>query len=211
MRKMTWAVLLGAAILVNGCGTSYPLDLTEEEWEAMSPEERAETRKKQAALDKAEEERRAAEAKAREAEARERAEELAKARREADYGQRVQCVLRDAEARFAGRWRAIEPITLDLATGMELAVDLAEPAEGGLRYSDEGYASFDGQTVQICDRPADERRDTDRCARLLGTFKDYRRGLRETVKGRDFLRGQLRCDLVPQTQLGPNVIINQNR
>ena len=209
MRRTTWALFVGIGLLTNACGTSYPLDIPEEEWKAMSVEERAEARQTDAELQRAAEERRAAEAEARAAEARERVEELAKARRQADYGERVQCVLRDAKAHLAGTWRSIQPVTLDLVTGMEVEVELAETVDDGLRYSDEGYASFNGQTVQICDHSADQRDGSDNCARLLGTFKDYQRGVKQTIKGQHFLRGYLRCDLVPQVHSQPNVIINQ--
>ena len=193
-------------ILLTGCGISYPLDIPEEEWQAMSQRERTEARLKQGQLERAEEQRREAEAAARAAKARERTEELSKARREADYGQRVQCVLRQAEGNFAGEWRSIESVTLDLVTGVEVEIELSE-VEDGFYYTDKGYASFNGQVVQICDRSADTRRNANRCARLLGTFKDFNRGIHDNIRGYRFLRGHLRCDLVPWSRPNGDVII----
>lgn len=46
------------------------------------------------------------------------------------------------------------------------------------------------------DRLAEQRR-SGICVRELGTFSDYRRGIRRTVVADEFLRGQLRCSLVP--------------
>lgn len=173
----------------------------------MSQEDRTEARLKQGQLARAEEQRREAEAAAQAAKARERTEELSKARREAEYGQRVQCVLRQAEGYFAGDWRSIESVTLDIVTGVEVEIELSQ-VDDGFHYTDKGYASFDGQVAQICEHPADERRKANRCARLLGTFKDFNSGVGDKVKGRRFLRGHLRCDLVPLSRSNGGVIIH---
>ena len=209
MRRLNCNLLLGIGLALGGCGSSYPLDMPESEWKAMSPQERIDARQMQADLEKAREKRRAKEAEAREAEARKRAEELAKARREADYGERVQCVFKNVKAYMGGDWRSVTPVAMDLVTGGEFEIELAEPREGGLNYSTEAYVDFDGQTVRICDRREDRRRYDDRCARMLGTFKDYERGLRETVQGPDFVRGRLRCELVPKSYSGGDIIIER--
>lgn len=206
MKAIGLFALVTLIAALAGCA-SYPLDIPEEEWESMGADARAEARREQAKLERAREERRIAEAAARKAEAAQRAEELAKARRTAGYGERVQCVLQDGEAYLAGNWRRIEPVALDLVEGMELEITLAEPASSGLRYHTTGYAVFDGQTIQICERPAGERRDFDGCARMLGTQRDYRRGLAERVKGEQFLRSHLRCDLVRDNDAARRLII----
>lgn len=207
MQLVSAMVMLTALFLISGCGASYPLDIPKEEWKEMSVENRIEARQKAAELERAREERRAAEAAAREAEALKSAEELSKARREADYGQRVQCVLRNAEGYLGGDWRSVEPIAIDLVTGLEIKVELTEASDDGLHYSREGYASFNGQTVQICDRAADSRSVRSRCARLLGTFQEFRHGLSDAIQHDRFLRGHLRCDLVPPTGAGGGQII----
>lgn len=192
-----WASGLACLFALAACAPRYPLDIPEAQWQGMTTEQRLHAQEKQAELDSAAERRRAAEARAREAEAARKQAELDTRRREARYGERVQCVLSEAEAHLGGRWRSVEPVALDLVRGVELAFDLAERGGDGLRYRTTAHADFDGQTLRICREAGADHRDGQGCARLLGTFNDYRRGLDQGVEAARFLRGRMRCDLVP--------------
>ena len=183
--------LLLLLVVLTACGTRHPLGITDDEWEAMSVEQRIQAREQQAALDKAAAERRAEEARLREAEERRLLMELEVRRGEAAYGERVQCVLSRAEAYLGREWREMEPIALDLVTGIEVAYELVQIGPRS-RYSTDVYAAFDGQTVSLCRYSNSSRQ----CARMPGTQRDYRRGIQQPVVAEDFLRGQLRCNLV---------------
>lgn len=189
--------LAAVMFALAACGPRYPLGIDEALWQTMSAEDRIRAHEQQALLDRAAAERRAAEARAREAEAQHRQAVLAQARRDARYGERVQCVLADAEARLGGKWRRVEPVALDLVQGVPLPFDLTEPS-GRIRYRSPVHAKFDGQTVILCRGEVGRERSDDRdCARMLGTQADYRRGMEAYINAPNFLRGHLRCDLVP--------------
>lgn len=182
--------------VLNACGTRYPLGINESQWQTMGSEERLRAYEQQAALDQAATERRAAEARVREAEAQRQQMALAQARRGAHDGERVQCVLEDAEARLGGKWRRVEPVALDLVHSIPLPFNLIETS-GHLRHRTQAHAGFDGQTVTLCRGDVSRERGEDRaCARMLGTLADYRRGMEARVEAPHFLRGRLRCELV---------------
>ncbi len=194
---MKHALIAGlCALFLTGCFATYPLNLSEEEWEALSPEERLAAREKQAELDRAAAERRTAEAQAREAEAARQLAELEVRRREAGYGERLQCVMEQGELRSGSRWRAVEPFAVDVVEGMDVPFDYREQDRGRHR-SNDGNAQFDGTTLTLCAERWASRPDSDYCVRVLGTFEDYRRGLRTSVDSERFLRGDIRCQLAP--------------
>jgi hypothetical protein len=190
--------LISTLILVivglSACGPHYPLGIAEEQWLNMNTEQRLQAQEKQAELNKAKAERQAAEARAREAEATRQRIELETRRREARYGERVQCVLSKAEVKLGGKWRDIEPVAVDLVQGMELAFNLTEL---GKSYRTQGYAQFDGQSVDLCRDAGGDRRNSNYCASVLGTTADFQRGINQHIDSPNFLRGHLHCDLMP--------------
>lgn len=202
-------VLLLALFVLFSCAPRYPLGIPEVEWRGMDPAQRLQAHEKQAELDRAAAQRRAAEARAREEAAARRQAELVEQRRRAAYGERVQCVLDPAEARIFRGWRAVEPVALDLVSGIEIEVALRETAGRTVRSSATAYAAFDGQTVSICrDKEAGSRRSGP-CLRLLGTFEEFRRGINKAVEAPDFLRGRLRCNLAPAADMPLRLIIER--
>lgn len=192
--KLITTLLLFA---LAGCAASYPLGIPESQWQTMSTEQRFQAQQKQAELDRAAAEQRAADARAREAEAVRQTAELDARRRDAKYGDRVQCVFSDAEAHLGGKWRSIEPVALDLVRGMEVALNLTEPSSHRVSYRTPAYARFDGQTLSLCRDADNDRRNQSACVRVLGTFADYRRGIDHHIDSANFLRGRLHCDLAP--------------
>lgn len=186
-----------------GCAASYPLGIPESQWQTMSTEQRFQAQQKQAELDRAAAEQQAAEAKAREAAAVKQTLELETRRRDANYGERVQCVFSEAEAHLGGKWRSMESLAMDLVQGMEVALNLTETSGRTMRYRTVAYARFDGQTLSLCRDADSDRRNQSACIRVLGTFADYRRGINQRIDSERYLRGRLRCDLAPTQGMQP--------
>lgn len=106
-------VNLIVALLLSACA-SYPLGMSEAQWLALTPEQQYDAQIKQAELDRQREARRLAEQQAREQALKEQQAQLALARNNANYGERVQCVLQNSELYINKKWRASEPLALDL-------------------------------------------------------------------------------------------------
>ncbi|AGX87740.1 hypothetical protein [Candidatus Symbiobacter mobilis] len=187
------AFLLLTCMALAACAPHHPLGIADDHWQALSNEQRLQAYGEQAAIDRAENERQAAEARASEAEALRKNAELAERRRVARDGERVQCVLGDAEASIGNRWRKIEPVALDLVLGLRVPLTLIEPADRSIRRRMAANATFDGQIVSLC--PGDSADDDPgNCVRMLGTYGDYRRGIDQRIDSSHFLRGRLRCE-----------------
>ncbi len=103
------------------------------------------------------------------------------------------CVLQNSELYFNKKWRASEPLALDLLAKQPAQAVKQSTADG--RYGFTLYAQFDGQTLSLCRHENSRRQE---CALMLGTFNDYHRGLRQTIQQDNWLRGQLRCQFVPK-------------
>ena len=198
MRAFTMALCgLLAVLWLSGCAPRHPLGIPDEQWQTMSLEQQLQARERQAELDRARAEQRAKEAQAREAEAARQLAELEQQRRDARYGERVQCVLSSAEARLNRQWRPVEPLALDLVRGFELPFELQQSDGRPISHRGRGYALFDGQIVTLCPQSGQHASRPVACLRLLGTLRDYHSGLDQTLAAPDFLRGRLRCHLVP--------------
>ncbi|MBB5020783.1 hypothetical protein [Desulfurispira natronophila] len=195
--------LLLSLIVLSGCGPRYPLGIDEDQWFAMTPQQQLQAHKQQAQLDEAralqreaEAEERAIQARVREMELARELAELEKLRCDARYGDRVQCVLTNPEHYRSGQWRSIEPLAFDLVRGHDgLSISLLEHSGSTTRQRGNIHVSFDGQTTAICDK--EPSRSSRTCIRVVGTFEDYRRGIRQRVGVENFLKGQLRCSLAP--------------
>ncbi|MBJ6909051.1 hypothetical protein JG661_07000 [Vibrio cholerae] len=180
------------ALLLTACA-SYPLGMSEAQWLALTPEQQYDAQLKQAELDRQREARRLAEQQAREQALKEQQAQLELARENAKYGERVQCVLQNSELYFNKKWRASEPLALDLLAKQPAQAVKQSTADG--RYGFTLYAQFDGQTLSLCRHENSRRQE---CALMLGTFNDYHRGLRQAIQQDNWLRGQLRCQFVPK-------------
>src|SRR3990172_11952338 len=105
-------------VLVYGCATRYPLGLKEEQWQALSPQQRAEYTTKQYQID--EERRKRQEEYGRQKE-REEAEaiRLEKERilqlyRNARYGDIIQVNISDGSIAFISETKTYQPLSFDL-------------------------------------------------------------------------------------------------
>ncbi|RFA30809.1 hypothetical protein CAI21_04710 [Alkalilimnicola ehrlichii] len=187
--------LLGLLVLVvAACTTRYPLGMSESEWLSLSPEQQIDAREREerlnleAAQQRAEQARQRAEAERREQEA------LEQRRREAGFGERIQCVLDGAQVRAGSRWEEAHPLGLDLIVGETADFRILE--RGSATRGGSGQASFDGQLVELCDRAGRH------CEVIAGTSRDFQRGVRRQLEIDGLLRGELRCELaepLPQT------------
>ncbi len=185
-------LLLCFTAWLAGCGPSYPLGIAEQEWLQMSLEQRTQAYEKQAEFDHAARLKRIEQEQQRQQLLLQQQAQLEQQRQQSSYGERVQCVLDNAQVKLSGKWRDIEKLALDLPLNLPVAFTVHEDRDRS-RYSTNGNAFFDGQTVYLC-RSMQLNSD---CARLIGTRNDFRRSLQQQVASRDFLRGRLRCDLVP--------------
>ena len=190
-KTLCW--VLGAWIL-TGCSL-HPLGIDDDEWARMSQTDQLRAYEKQAELDKVRAEAQARERQAQaEAEAR-KYEAMAEMRRNAQYGDIVQCVLDPVDVLYSSDWVALKPQVFDLVRGEERALSLQEQIK---HYGTKTRVSFaeSGLEVRLCrdDYYANRR---DGCFRLLGTSRDFQRGLRKDFMIDGFMKGTLRCDLKP--------------
>lgn len=189
-------VNLLALLALSACAARYPLGIPEDQWLGMTTEQRLQAQQKQSEQDRASDERLAADARAREAQAMRQRTELELRRSQARPGERVQCILADAQARLGGKMRAIEAVAMDVVQGTFAEVALSEPSGQTMRYRTTVYAHFDDQTLSICQDENDDPLRSGTCARILGTYADYRRGISQRINDPRFLQGRLKCDLV---------------
>ncbi len=97
-------------------------------------------------------------------------------------------------------------IALDVVQGMILEKEIKDVRHGFVRGKEMVYAGLDGQTLSICDRKKDvQRQASGDCVHLLGTFQEYRQGVKSTLKSSRFLRGRIRCDLAPGEGMPPRL------
>ncbi|WP_421863145.1 hypothetical protein [Motiliproteus sp.] len=187
-------MILLLLLLLSGCIASNPLRIPDEEWAQLSREEQLQAYQQQAEIDKVRIQARAQERQAElAAEARIKEQQLA-LRRHARYGDLVQCVLEPLQVRFSGKWKSAQPVAFDLVRGEVRAIEL-EDKRG--RYQRTGWVSFDetGQAVEICRQSPNYSNNS--CDRLLGTTKEFHRGLQQQIDIERFAQGTLRCDLKP--------------
>ncbi|HKJ76121.1 MAG TPA: hypothetical protein VKA64_02870, partial [Gammaproteobacteria bacterium] len=177
------------------------------EWTAMTPEQRTRAYEKQAELDRAAQARRAQEAEARREAERRRREAIEERRRNAGYGDILQCVLKKARVRFWDDWERIEPVAFSVVRGQVMPVALREEGDG-VRRSGKAWVGFDrnGQVLAVC-RNKFEPDELRGCARVVGTFEMFRQGVQERIEARDFLKGTLRCDFAPTEDMPPRIIL----
>ncbi|ADU66401.1 hypothetical protein Selin_1671 [Desulfurispirillum indicum S5] len=210
------AMVVFFTLFLSACGTKLPLGMDEAEWNTLSSQQRLDARAKQAELDQAREQRRTAEAqqqaaqtRLRELEAARQLAELEKFRCEARYGDRVQCVLHEAQIYRSRQWQSVQPIALDVVRGTEVEAAVHQQSERSLRTIDSVFGTFDGQTFTICRDSGSRSLSQHNCIRLVGTFEDFRRGINRPVEAPEFLRGKLRCSLAPAEGMPSEIIIRR--
>jgi hypothetical protein len=207
--SLRWAILISAFLLLLlplACGPRHPLGIPDEQWKGMTSEEQIQARHRQAELNRAAAEERAAQARLQAAEAEARKAELEAMRRNAAFGDRVQCVLDQAQVRMHRDWNPVNMVGFDLVKGIEESFTMEITAGKLSRMPVDGHARFDGQSIILCRFPDEDDFHPDYCARLVGTRRELQQGLDGFVTAPDFLRGRLRCDLPPSDESRPVLV-----
>lgn len=195
MQSVRYLVLLTLTLGLIACGPYHPMGISDEEWQTLTPAERMQARELQAEVDKARAAERAEKARIRaEQEAREQAL-IDERRANPKYGERVQCVLTAGQSKLSSKWRVIESVAVDLVVGEKQEFDVRHLRDGRTRYSRIGYASFDGQRVNMC-LHSNSIPTSNQCASLVATTRQFDRGISQNISSKDFVRGKMRCDLV---------------
>ncbi len=189
-------------VWLSAC-SSYPLGMSKAQWEALTPDEQFKAQQQQVELDQQRAQQRAAEARQRALALEQERAALALRRQQASYGEHLQCVLSEAQAKLGGRWRAVEPLAMDLIIAEQASYTLAHIEKGYVRYSQPVYARFDGQTLRLCEYEGDMA-DQRLCAKIIGTFGDYQRGFNQPLSSSDYIQGRVRCQFVPKGGYRPS-------
>ncbi len=199
-QKSPLLILLSLTLLLTGCFSTNPLRIPDEEWKQLSREEQMRAYEKQAELDKVRLEAEARERAAQiEAEARKQ-QALLELRQNAEYGDLVQCVVEPLQVKFYSKWKPAQPFAFDLVRGETREVTIDDKQA---RSSTRAWVRFDesGQRVSLCSSEPG-RYGSGNCDSLLGTSRDFHRGIERQIKVEEFAQGAMRCDLKPESRRG---------
>ena len=193
MKQLNRLLLVVGVLWLTGCSL-HPLGIDDDEWAAMSREEQLRAYEQQAELDKVRAEAQARERAAQAAAEARKYEAMAYLRQNAQYGDIVQCVLDPVDMKFSSKWKPAKPQAFDLVRGEQLTLRMQDWKE---RYTSEVSVSFSesGLEVKLC-RHSAYRYGGD-CTRILGTSRDFRRGISKTFEIDRYMKGIWRCDLKP--------------
>lgn len=168
-------------VMIVGCANN-PLGMSDDEWAQLNSEQQFEARKIQDARDEAARERRAKE------KAQQAAEQaqLVDLRRNAPFGDVVQCTITNADGYFAKEWHAVQEVSIEMhSSEAARRVDLLQQDRQNV--SIELQMGFDGLNVKLCNR---NNRD---CDVLAGTDAQFRRGISRQIRVHKVVEGTLFC------------------
>lgn len=178
------------SLFLSGCAF-HPLGINDEQWQNMSHTEKMQAYQEQSRLDEIRRKERA-EAARKEEEARiARQKALEERIRNARFGDIVQCVLEPASSYRKRQWQDAQPVVFELFKGQSEPFRLQTlDGRDGAKFK----ASFNenGLAVTLCDHYSDRR-----CATLPATYREFKSGVRRSLKVKDTLKGILRCDYKP--------------
>ncbi|MEN9573130.1 MAG: hypothetical protein RL514_985 [Verrucomicrobiota bacterium] len=147
--KLLIPTLLVAGLVIVGC-KSYPMGLSEAQWQALSPAEQADYQRQQTQLNDQRRAQREAAEQARQAEETARAQEerarvqLAYAR--ARYGDVVQVTIEGGHVAIQGKHQPYEPVRFDLVRGERKQVEFVQLGRSSNRNTVTVRLSDDGNT-----------------------------------------------------------------
>ncbi|WFE68093.1 hypothetical protein P8S54_07625 [Thiomicrospira sp. R3] len=179
--KVFTAIMLAVSVSSCMATSKKPLNISDDDWSAMSDEMKLYAYERQAQLD---------------------AQYNAELKKQPSvttpvmpqpeagstdvYGQRVQCTL-NGEARIGGKWRKAEPFGFDIGRAESVDFDIYSGNNSSF-----GSATFDGVNVQACgtaNLPS-------YCVRLAATAHQLDRGgISQSVSSSHFFRGEMTCSL----------------
>lgn len=146
--KLLWSLPLIAVVLI-GC-QSYPMGLSEAQWNALSPEQQADYTRQQSQLNEQRRREREAAEQARQAEEAARAREerarvqLAYAR--ARYGDVVTVTIEGGHVAINGKHQPYEPVRFDLVRGERKEVEFIQQGRSSSRQRIDVRLTEDGHT-----------------------------------------------------------------
>lgn len=203
-QRLSIAILLFS---LSGCMTTYPLGFSEDEWLALSPQQQLDARQEQARLD-ADKRRETQARKDREAEAlRQQKATVQKRYQTAQYGDVVQCILKNTVVDFKPGWRDAEPVAFNLVKGEQKAIELHSRPSGK---KTDVWVTLDeqGLNLSLCRNQSSSRRDT--CATLVATTQQFSQGYTTQMQVSDYLRTNIYCSLAPTRDLKRILLLNTN-
>ncbi len=178
-------------LLLAACAPRYPLDMTEEEWRALSPERRLAARREETELErKREARRRAREEKralaVRRARQRQR-ERIAEGYRSAALEDFLICELRGGEARFGEDWGPFFATNFTVLRGEISAFELIR-TNGRDRARVSALFYTNGRRLRLCagDSPFAGK---NACVNMRADSRRFRRGVRKTLRAKKLFRG----------------------
>lgn len=185
-RSLLPLLSIGIILSVSAC-SSYPLGMSEEEWNRLNPEQQLDARERQQRLDLAERQRQSALQLARAEQAAAEQALYQDALLNAGPGDQVQCVLQGGEGYYASNWRAAEAKGFSLLKGF--TQDVSFPEQGRPSRSVTAQLTFDGANIKAC-RP--HNRD---CTNFAATQNQLRSGVTQPIHVNRTIRGHLYCDI----------------
>lgn len=191
---LIWSSLFLLCFL-TGCVATHPLHISDQDWQYMSSSDQFKAYEKQADIDRSRSVLRAEEKRVEAALLLKRQEQLMILKKNARYGDLVECILEPLEVRYSRKWKESRPVAFSLVRGEVKSLDFNDQKG---RYRTTAWVKFhdEGQTISICQRQS-QTSGLSGCVDLLGTTKEYHRGISRKIQLDKFLRAGLRCDLQP--------------
>lgn len=193
-RRVFGLITLLLSVIMAGC-SSNPLGIDDDHWEMMSSAQKLEAHKVQAEVEK--EQQRAATARYQaELEAQTERQKLRESiRKNAQYGDLIQCVL-DPVYRYSNKgWLPLQGVSFELVRGESRALTLAR-VDNNKDQTVYALAGMSGQQVQICQNYS-KAYGASTCFGLQATTREMAYGVGRYFEIKKELKGQLRCDLRP--------------
>ncbi|NVJ90537.1 MAG: hypothetical protein HWE34_02710 [Methylocystaceae bacterium] len=184
-------------LTLTACMASNPMGFSDEEWAALSPEQKYEARLKQNEIDEQKREERAREKALEEDKEREHQERMALRYQNAQYGDIVQCIMKRGVVDYSSGWNDAEPLGFTLMRGE--SQELKSWSRDG-KSSVPLFASFseDGMSVNLCRyKPSASSRQRKYCATLTATTRQLHKGTTQSFNIEKYMHGHLYCALKP--------------
>ncbi|WP_300424621.1 hypothetical protein [uncultured Thalassolituus sp.] len=176
MKVLSSLSILFSALAISACST-YPMGLSESEWNALTPEQRQQAVQQQAELD---DKYRIAQ---QEAEIREQ-EERAQQKADSNPGEWLQCTLTENRIYRGFEWKQAQDDAFEILAGDKLQLNIEKDDFVDVSLN----VTFDGQIIELC--------HFNKCDRVTGTSKQYQAGIDKQIVLEKTYQGVLHCDAV---------------
>lgn len=185
MKKIS--LLIVSSLLIASCST-HPLGISDETWQAMTPEQQAQAYQKQADIN--------AKQQAQElAYKQQQEQEIANIKANPKYGQYIQCVISKGKYQaFINNWDDIQAFSFDAIKGKTTTASLTYYQNNNKFFNENQqlYISFTGTQIKIC---KDQNAFSDDCSVITATMPQYAKGTKIKIDS-GILKGTARCDMV---------------